>query len=81
MRSKVIRMAEAHLAGMAVLDPGEVRITETPSTVEVEYKGSAIELPLSRTVADHAARYLIGAAVCAQAQCTGRYLYAGPIID
>jgi len=81
MRSKVIRMAEAHLAGMAVLDQGEVRVTETPSTVEIEYKGSAIELPLSRTVADNAARFLIGAAVCADAQCSGRYLYAGPIID
>ncbi|XXJ18341.1 hypothetical protein ACR42D_02040 [Desulfovibrio caledoniensis] len=74
-------MAEAHLAGMAVLDPGEVRVTEKPSTVEVEYKGSAIELPLSRTVADNAARFLVGAAVCADAQRTGRYLYSGTWID
>lgn len=81
MRSKVIRMAEAHLAGMAVLDRGEVEITETPSTVEVGYKGSSIALPLSRTVVHDAARYLVGAAVCEEAQCTGRYLYPGPIID
>ncbi|WP_148266999.1 hypothetical protein [Pseudodesulfovibrio mercurii] len=74
-------MAEAHLAGMAVIDRGEVMITETPSTVEVGYMGRFIELPMSRTVADDAARYLIGAAVCADSQCSGRYLYAGPIID
>lgn len=81
MRAEVIRKAEAHLAGMAVLDPGEVTITQKESSIEVGYMGNQIELPLSQGAMDDAARFLVGAAVYADAQRTGRDLYSGPIID
>ncbi|MGE4195299.1 MAG: hypothetical protein AB7E51_18090 [Pseudodesulfovibrio sp.] len=81
MRAEVIRKAEAHLAGMAVLDLGEVTITQKASSIEVGYMESRIELPLSQSAADDAARFLVGAAVYAEAQRTGRDLYSGPIID
>ncbi len=81
MRDDVIRKAEAHLDGMVFLDRESVAIRETPSTVEVGYKGRGIELPLTQSAKEDAARYLIGAAVFDDAERTGRYLYAGSRIE
>ena len=81
MREEVIQKAEAHLNGMVVLDPGQVTITQNPSTVEVRYKESVIELPMSPSVTEDAARYLIGAAVYADSRQNGHYLYSGAWID
>ena len=81
MREEVIRKAEAHLDGMVIFDRESVAIKENPSTVEVGYKGTAIELPLTQSATEDAARYLIGAAVFFDAQQAGRFLYNGSKIE
>lgn len=81
MKDNVIRKAEAYLDGMVVLDRESVAIKETPSTVEVGYKGSTIELPVTEAAAEDAARFVIGAAVYFEAERSGRYLYSGSRIE
>lgn len=81
MKDDVIREAEAHLDGMVALDRQGVAIRETSSSVEIGYKGSSIELPLTESAAEDAARYLIGAAVYENARRTGSYLYSGSKIE
>jgi len=81
MRDDVIREAEAYLDGMVVLDRQGVAFRETSSSVEIGYKGCSIELPLTQSATEDAARYLIGAAVFEDARQTGRYLYSGSKIE
>ncbi len=81
MKDEVIRKAEAYLHGIVVFDERDVAITEKQDTIEVRYKECGVDLPISESVVKNAAKYLIGAAVCRDAQQTGRYLYSGAIID